>query len=150
MASATTPLAYRPYGANHLYAAYRDRVFKGKMPPLLYAIGVLNVVIDNRGAVRRLDWMRAPAHAPEVIAEIERLVRNAAPYPAPVQMGAVVYTDVWLWDKSGRFQLDTLTEGQSSVLPAAVPTPPQPPQQRRTAPANRVPVKPVASRGPAP
>jgi len=62
----------------------------------------------------------------------------------------VVYTDVWLWDKSGRFQLDTLTEGQLSVLPAAVPTPPQPPQQRRTAPANRVPVKPVASRGPAP
>jgi periplasmic protein TonB len=27
-------------------------------------------------------------------------------------MGKVVYTDTWLWDKSGRFQLDTLTEGQ--------------------------------------
>jgi periplasmic protein TonB len=24
----------------------------------------------------------------------------------------VVYTDTWLWHKSGRFQLDTLTEGQ--------------------------------------
>jgi protein TonB len=24
----------------------------------------------------------------------------------------VTYTDTWLWDKSGRFQLDTLTEGQ--------------------------------------
>jgi len=24
----------------------------------------------------------------------------------------VTYTDVWLWHKSGQFQLDTLTEGQ--------------------------------------
>jgi len=24
----------------------------------------------------------------------------------------VTYTDTWLWDKSGNFQLDTLTEGQ--------------------------------------
>jgi protein TonB len=23
-----------------------------------------------------------------------------------------VWTDTWLWHKSGRFQLDTLTEGQ--------------------------------------
>jgi len=27
-------------------------------------------------------------------------------------MGSVTYTDTWLWDKSGRFQLDTLTQGQ--------------------------------------
>jgi len=27
-------------------------------------------------------------------------------------MGKVTYTDTWLWDKSGHFQLDTLTEGQ--------------------------------------
>jgi hypothetical protein len=40
------------------------------------------------------------------------LVRAAAPFPAPKRMGRVVYTDTWLWDKSGRFQLDTLTEGQ--------------------------------------
>ena len=26
--------------------------------------------------------------------------------------GQVTYTDVWLWHKSGKFQLDTLTEGQ--------------------------------------
>jgi len=27
-------------------------------------------------------------------------------------MGKVTYTETWLWDKSGHFQLDTLTEGQ--------------------------------------
>ena len=79
---------------------------------MLYAIGVLQVEVDGRGQVRHLNWMRAPRHAPEVIAEIERTVRAAAPFPAPARMGKVVYTDTWLWHKSGQFQLDTLTEGQ--------------------------------------
>jgi|GEM_PF-202340 hypothetical protein len=117
IAAATSARDYRSYGAKHLYERHRDRIFKGKMPPLLYAVGVLNVTIDNRGAVRRIDWMREPKHAPEVVAEIERIVRAAAPFPAPVRLGGVIYTDVWLWDKSGRFQLDTLTEGQLSALP---------------------------------
>ncbi len=56
--------------------------------------------------------MRAPHHAPEVIKEIERTVRAAAPFPVPQRMGRVTYTDTWLWHKSGQFQLDTLTEGQ--------------------------------------
>jgi hypothetical protein len=46
------------------------------------------------------------------MADIERSVRSAAPFPVPVKMGRVTYTDTWLWHKSGRFQLDTLTEGQ--------------------------------------
>ncbi len=80
---------------------------------MLYAIGVLQVEEDAGGQVRQLTWMRAPRHAPEVIAEIERTVRAAAPFPAPARMGRVTYTDTWLWDRSGRFQLDTLTEGQN-------------------------------------
>jgi hypothetical protein len=113
-ASAATARDYRRYGASHIYARHTGRIYKGKMPPMLYAVGVLNVDIDGRGQVQRLDWMRAPRHAPEVIAEIERMVRAAAPFPAPTRMGRVTWTDVWLWDKSGRFQLDTLTEGQRS------------------------------------
>jgi protein TonB len=110
--SATTPRAYRQDAATHLYGLNKERIYKGRMPPLLYAIGVLQVDLDGRGNVRSLSWMRAPKHAPEVIAEIERTVRAAAPYPAPARMGHVVYTDTWLWHKSGHFQLDTLTEGQ--------------------------------------
>jgi periplasmic protein TonB len=109
---ATNPRAYRSDAATHLYTLNRDRIYKGRMPPLLYAIGVLQVEVDGRGNVNNLSWMRAPKHAPEVIAEIERTVRAAAPFPAPARMGKVVYTDTWLWHKSGRFQLDTLTEGQ--------------------------------------
>jgi len=109
---ATTPRAYRQDGATHLYGLNAERIYKGRMPPLLYAVGVMNVEIDRTGRVTKLDWMRAPRHAPEVVAEIERTIRQASPFPAPTRMGKVVYTDTWLWHKSGKFQLDTLTEGQ--------------------------------------
>ena len=109
---AGTPRAYRRDGASHLYSQNADRIYKGRMPALLYAVGVMNVEIDSGGRVTRLDWLRAPKHAPEVMAEIERTIRRAAPFPAPARMGKVVYTDTWLWHKSGKFQLDTLTEGQ--------------------------------------
>ncbi len=109
---APTPRAYRADAATHLYDLNKERIYKGRLPPLLYAIGVLQVEVDRNGQVRDISWMRAPKHAPEVIAEIERTVRAAAPFPVPARMGKVVYTDTWLWHKSGRFQLDTLTEGQ--------------------------------------
>lgn len=112
VSNATNPRAYRTDAASHLYRQNAHRIYKGKLPPLLYAIGVLQVEVGPRGQVRSLSWMRAPNHAPEVIKEIERTVRAAAPYPVPQRMGTVVYTDTWLWHKSGHFQLDTLTEGQ--------------------------------------
>jgi hypothetical protein len=110
--SAVTPKEYRLDAANHLYSKNNDRVYKGKMPPLLYAVGVLEVDVDSVGNVTDVRWVRAPKQAPEVMAEIEKWVRSAAPYPAPAKMGRVTYTDTWLWHKSGRFQLDTLSEGQ--------------------------------------
>ena len=109
---ASTARDYRRDGAAHLYARNTNRIFSGKMPPLLYASGVLQVDINASGGVTAVRWMRAPKHAPEVIAEIERAVRAAAPFPAPIKLGKVTYTDTWLWHKSGQFQLDTLTEGQ--------------------------------------
>ena len=109
---AETAKDYRRDAALHLYEKMATRIFKGKLPPLLYAVGVLQVEIDEQGNVLNVNWMRAPSQAPEVMAEIEQSVRAAAPFPAPLKMGGVIYTETWLWHKSGRFQLDTLTEGQ--------------------------------------
>ena len=103
---------YRRDAAGHVYGLNRARIYPGRLPPMLYAVGVLEVDLDGGGHVRRLHWLRAPSHAPEVVAEIERTVRAAAPFPAPTRLGKVTWTDTWLWDRSGRFQLDTLTEGQ--------------------------------------
>lgn len=112
VSEASNARAYRSDAASHIYRTNAQRIYKGKLPPLLYAIGVLQVEVDSRGHVKSMNWMRAPSHAPEVVREIERTVRAAAPFPAPQRMGRVVYTDTWLWHKSGHFQLDTLTEGQ--------------------------------------
>ncbi len=112
VSSARNARDYRVYAAKHLYQLNGARIFKGRMPPMLYAVGVLDVEIDKQGQVTRTQWVRAPGHAPEVMREIEKTVRQAAPYPVPVHLGKVVYSDVWLWHKSGNFQLDTLTEGQ--------------------------------------
>lgn len=112
VSSADTVIDYRLDAAYHLYDKNNTRIFKGVMPHFLYAIGVLELQVDSRGNLLALNWMRAPEHAPEVIAEIERTVRQAAPFPAPVRLGQASYIETWLWDASGSFQLHTLSEGQ--------------------------------------
>jgi len=109
---ALNPRDYRKDAAAHLYQKFADRIYAGKMPPLLQAVGVLELDIGRRGEVLALRWTRAPYQVPQVMAEIEGMVRAAAPFPAPVRVGKHSYTEVWLWHKSGRFQLDSLTEGQ--------------------------------------
>lgn len=114
VSTATTALDYRHDAASHLYHLNSNRIYKGVLPPLLYAVGVLQVQVGAQGQLTGMHWLRAPEHAPEVIAEIERTVRQAAPFPAPVRMGqSATYIETWLWDASGSFQLHTLTEGQS-------------------------------------
>jgi protein TonB len=103
---------YRRDAARHVYEANRKRIYDGKLPAMLYAVGTLQVNLDAGGKVVSMNWMRAPRHAPEVIAEIERTVLEASPFPAASRLGKVTWTDTWLWDKGGHFQLDTLTEGQ--------------------------------------
>ena len=109
---AATPKAYRVDGAKHLYALYSDRIFKGKLPPLMHAVVVTEVELDSAGNVRGIEMVRVPKHAPEVVVAVREMIRAASPLPAPQRMGGTRYTDIWLVDKSGRFQLDTLTEGQ--------------------------------------
>ena len=109
---ATHPDDYRQDAARHLYHHYSHRIYKGKLPPLLKSVGVVEVVIGPKGQVLNINWWRTPRHA-DVKREIENLILSAGPYPAPVKLRKVTYTETWLWHDSGRFQLDTLTEGQN-------------------------------------
>jgi protein TonB len=110
---AETHKAYRSDAAKHLYSLNHPQIFKGKLPPLLHAVAVVRVEIAENGDLKNIDWMRKPTHAPDVVTEIERKIRAAEPFPAPARLGALTYTETWLWHKSGFFQLDTLTEGQT-------------------------------------
>jgi periplasmic protein TonB len=111
--SALTDKAYRKDAARHLYAAYAKKVKRGKMPPLLFAVMVVETEIDQAGQVVGINVVRKPA-AEIVEPWVLAMIKQAAPFPAPQKISdaTVRYTEVWLVDKSGVFQLDTLTEGQ--------------------------------------
>ena len=79
---------------------------------MLKAVVVVVLHIESSGQVGHIDWVRVPKHAPEVKQEIEQAIIQSAPFPAPAHSKRVRYTETWLLHKSGRFQLDTLTEGQ--------------------------------------
>jgi hypothetical protein len=104
---------YRIDAARHLYAAYPMRVYRGKLPPMLYSVMAVETEIDATGAVVNVNVVRKPA-ADEVAPWVVAMIRRAGPFPAPAKVGTatVRYFDIWLVDKSGLFQIDTLTEGQ--------------------------------------
>ena len=110
-ARSAADMAFRRQSARHLYGRYANRIYRGMLPPMLYAVGTLEVNLAANGQVRSVRWMRGPTHVPEVMREIETMVRAASPFPPPGSGGGR-YVDTWLWDRSGRFQLDSLTEGQ--------------------------------------
>ena len=104
--------AYRADAAKHLYASYPMRVFKGRLPPLLYGIMVVETEVDAQGQILDVRVRRPPA-APEVAPWVVAMIRKAGPFPPPAKLGKAVYVDIWLVHKSGNFQLDALTEGQN-------------------------------------
>jgi len=109
---ADTDKAYRRDGAHHIYSAYASHIHKGKLPPLMYAVAITETEIDEAGRVVNAVMVREPAAAKEVGPWVLEMIRRASPFPKPSRMGHVKYLDIWLVDKTGKFQLDTLTEGQ--------------------------------------
>lgn len=106
--------AYRKEAARHLYSAFRTRIHKGKLPPMMYAVMITEADIDAAGQVTGVRVVRPPAAATEVAPWVVSLIRRAAPYPAPAGLsgGTATWREIWLVDKTGLFQVDALTEGQ--------------------------------------
>ncbi|HTJ07950.1 MAG TPA: hypothetical protein VL624_21585 [Caldimonas sp.] len=106
--------AYRIDAARHIYAAYAPRIYKGRLPPLIHGVVVVETTVDASGYPRQVHLVRGPSHAPDVSAAVIEMIKRAGPLPAPTRFGSsgVRFTEIWLVHKSGRFQLDALTEGQ--------------------------------------
>ena len=105
--------AYRLDAARHIYGAYPSHILKGKVPALVYAIVVTETELDARGRVLNVRVVRQPAAAREVTPWVVSLIRRASPLPPPpARLGRVKVLEVWLVDKSGLFQVHSLTEGQ--------------------------------------
>ena len=104
---------YRIDAARHLYGCYPMRVFRGKLPPLLYGIIIVEIELDAQGQVLATEITRRPA-ADEVAPWVISMIKRASPYPAPVKFpeGKLRFKETFFVDKSGLFQAFTLTEGQ--------------------------------------
>ena len=114
VSNAADPKSYRIDAARHIYAAYSSRIFKGRLPPLIHGVVVVETTVDASGYPRHVHLVRGPSHAPDVSAAVIEMIKRAGPLPAPSRFGAsgVRFTEIWLVHKDGRFQLDALTEGQ--------------------------------------
>jgi len=110
---AADPRAYRLDAARHIYASYPSRIYKGRLPPLIHGVVVVETTVDTSGQLRDVKLVRGPSHAPDVTAAVMEMIRRAGPLPVPSRFGGPVrFTEIWLVHKDGRFQLDALTEGQ--------------------------------------
>ena len=110
---ATSPREYRLDVARHIYDSYPDRIFKGRLPPLIHAVVVLETTVDEQGRPREVKVVRGPSHAPDVTAAVREMTFRVGPLPLPAKLGSPVrFIEIWLVHKNGRFQLDALTEGQ--------------------------------------
>lgn len=112
--AASNEAEYRVDAAKHLYASYPMHVFRGQLPPLLYAVAVIETDVDEAGQITDVRMTREPAAAKEVGPWLVSLVRKVKQLPSPAKIGKHTYTETWLVDKSGRFQVHTLSEGQRS------------------------------------
>ena len=112
VSAAISAREYRLDAARQVYAAYASRIFKGRLPPLIHAVVVVETTIDESGRPRDVKVVRGPSHAPDVSAAVAKMIgRVSLPMPARLA-GGFKFTEVWLVHKDGRFQLDALTEGQ--------------------------------------
>ena len=104
---------FRIDAARHLYACFPMRIYRGKLPPLLYGVMMVETELDATGAVVSVNVVRKPA-ADEIAPWVIAMIKRASPFPAPAKMagGTVKYTETYFVDKSGLFQTFSLTEGQ--------------------------------------
>jgi len=105
---------YRRDAARRVYQSFPQHIHQGKLPPLMYAIAITETDVDADGKVLDVRLTREPAAAKEVGPWVVALLRRIGQFPAPTRLGRSTYKEIWLVDKSGKFQVDTLTEGQRS------------------------------------
>jgi hypothetical protein len=105
---------FRIDASRHLYSCFPMRVYRGKLPPLLYGVMMVETELDAQGNVVDVNVIRKPA-ADEVAPWVVAMIKKASPFPAPAKLataGNLKFMETYFVDKSGLFQTHTLTEGQ--------------------------------------
>lgn len=115
-APASTLEGYKQEVARRIYSTSSQNLFEGAPPPLLKSVVVLSITIDSDGHPRRVVVQRSNGFS-----NLEQLavqsVQRAAPLPRPgrqfARNGIVEFSETWLFQDDGRFQIRLLALVQS-------------------------------------
>lgn len=103
--------AWKRSAAERIHTVNRTLLFEGKPHHLLRAVIVMEVTVDGNGRVVASRILRSPRNKPLDDMALASL-RKAAPLPPPpkglLRRGNLVYSETWLVQNDGRFQLRTL------------------------------------------
>lgn len=107
--------AYKAEVARHIMRSHPDRVYVGRLPPMLPAVVVLNITVDRDGGVQDVQVQRSRDRAASHLAL--DTVRRSGPLPKPEGLVdqhpfAVTFSETFLFAEPQRFQIRTLAEAQ--------------------------------------
>ena len=117
LSTATSIDSYKREFAQRVLDGNSARTFSGRLPPELYGVVVLKIVLDRAGNPTAVQPMRVPSHAPELGPVAISSVRQAAPYVRPSSnllrgASSLEFVETWLFGQDGRFQIRSLAGPQ--------------------------------------
>jgi protein TonB len=108
--------AYKTQVAQHVVQHNPDRRFSGTLPPLLPAIVVLEITVDENGGLRDVAVQRS--RDPDASQVALASMRRSTPLPRPQQLasstGKLTFSETFLFADRDHYQLRSLAGPQAS------------------------------------
>lgn len=110
---------YKLVTARHVMLSNEGRTFSGKLPPMLPAVVVLRITVDETGALRDMFVQRPPSHDEGESDIAMASVRRAGLLPRPHNLSTgprrmFSFSETFLFNSDMRFQIRTLAPIQTS------------------------------------
>ncbi|WP_296943148.1 lipoprotein [uncultured Massilia sp.] len=107
---------YKTLVARHVLQHNADLAFAGTLPPLMPAVVVLRITVDQAGALAGVEVQRArDTNAAQVALDS---MRRSAPLPPPQRLaqadGRLTFSETFLFGERYRYQLRSLAPVQAS------------------------------------
>lgn len=106
---------YKTQVAQHVVQHNPGQTFSGKLPPMLPAIVVLEITVDENGGLRDVAVQRS--RDPDASQIALASMRRSTPLPRPQRLalrtGSLTFSETFLFDKDYRFQLRSLAGPQT-------------------------------------
>jgi len=106
--------AYKIDVARHITDRNRERIFDGRLPPMLPAIVVLNITVDGDGRLTdvRVQRSRDPGASEVALASLRRSGLLPRPDGLLAQGRAMTFSETFLFAEQYRFQIRSLAGPQ--------------------------------------